>query len=290
MRVLLATLAQVLGELDTDANDTPTAEAESWIVDTVMPHVSQRIEQLTSKEYAPRLRTRSFHAYGDHIDDVFDALIIRGNPLLEVTTLTVGGTTFAADDYFFLDDDTPYWRVARATDAPASWSSFDTDWRNSIVLTGVWGYRTDYPLRGWTLSGQTVQNDPLTSSGTSITVTSASKFSPGQMLEIEDEWLVVTSVDNVSATKTLTVERGIRGTTAAAHDKLTAIHIWVPEPQITRAAMRWGAFLYRNRANFAVKKFDALGGTVIEQLPADAPQEVQNILTEFMSWHMAGGE
>ncbi len=278
MRVLYANLAQVLGEIEVDSStDPPTTSERNWIVDTVLPHVSERIEQLTSKEYAPRLRVRKFDAFGDHIDDLYNALMFTQTPLLEVEGLTVGGTTLDAEDYLWLDDDSPYWRIGLAVNAPVEWATYDADWRRSIELEGVWGYRTDYPLQGWRLSGTSVNDNPLNSSATTVTAVNGAFFSPGDMIRMDDEWCLV---GNVSSNN-LTVERGVRGSTAASHTQGTAIHIWSAQPQIVRAALRWAAFLYRNRGNFSVRKFDALGGTVVEQLPADAPQEVQNILRPF---------
>lgn len=296
MRVLYATLLDVRRELEVSDDDTSVPADDRWIVESALPHVSARIEQLTSKEYAPRRRTRRFNAYGDHIDDLKRALWLIGNPLLEVETLTIGDTEVEAEHYQFLEDDTPYYFLSLRRAAPVYWDSFEDDWLNSIALAGVYGYRRNYPEEGWQGSGQTVLDAPLSSSATTVTVANHAVFSPGHLLQIEAEWLLVsetTLVENEDPTPdvhTLTVQRGVRGSTAVAHDATTPISIWEPQPQIRRAASRWAAFLYQRRASFEIKKRDGMTGTVIEELPADAPQEVQNILKEFFDWSFQSGE
>lgn len=279
-----ATLAQLLGALDTHTDDDPAASDLDWIVSVVLPHVTDRIEHLTSKEYHPRRRTRRWHAYGHHLDDLYHALLINQTPLLSITALTIGGVTLESGHYQFIDDEAPYWRVALTTAAPVSWDYHTGDWLNSIAIDGVYAYRRG---QGWKASGQTVQDIPLSSSAVSLTVTSSAVFSPGQMLQIEDEWLAVDAVPDATH---ITVERGVRGSNAAAHNQNTAISIWWPQPEIVRAASQWGAFLFRNRGNFASRRYDAMGGAAVEVLPDDAPTEVANILDRFFDWSFATGE
>ena len=70
-------------------------------------------------------------------------------------------------------------------------------------------------------SGDTVQNDPLTSSGTLLTVSNGKNFSVGQTLPIENEQVFVLAI----SANALTIRRGVNGTTGASHIKTTAISI-----------------------------------------------------------------
>lgn len=273
-----ATLAQTKQEkiiLDTDVSgDVAMAE--------ILAHVTARIDKITLREFGPVKRTRRFDAAGSHISNTYNALNLGKQPILEVQTLSVGGVTLSAydddadtGDYFFLNDESPYFSIALSNVSQARWSDqINNEWRNAIRLTGIWGYRTQYPYEGWQPSAATV-DDALNDSATTLTVSSVTPFSPGQRLRIGSEFLDVRAVDEEDG---LTVTRAAGRTTAAAHSGGAAIDIWVPELPITRAALRWAAFLYERRGHFSSINFDAVIGQITAKYPPDAPEEVQNIL------------
>lgn len=123
----------------------------------------------------------------------------------------------------------------------------------AITVTGIWGYHLNW-ASAWLDSEDTVQDAPLSSSATSITVTDADagtspRFQVGQLLRIEDEYLVVTAIN--SSTNILTVERGAQGTTAATHVNGTLIEIYQVPNNITQVTLRWALWLYREPDSFA---------------------------------------
>lgn len=87
----------------------------------------------------------------------------------------------------------------------------------AIKITGLWGY--SYELEDTTLD----TNEALDASETDVTVsaTAASLIYPGDTIVVDSEQMAVTAVSTV----TLTVVRGINGTTAATH--LTALSVYV---------------------------------------------------------------
>ncbi len=89
--------------------------------------------------------------------------------------------------------------------------------RKGLRATADWGWP-----RSVRVSGDTVQDNPLSSSATTLTVTDAQRFEVAQTLRIETEQLFVT--DKPTAT-TLVVTRGVNGSTAASHVQTTAIDI-----------------------------------------------------------------
>ena len=70
-------------------------------------------------------------------------------------------------------------------------------------------------------SADTVQDNPLSDSATTVDVSDGGNFAVGETIEIEDEKLRITGI----STNTLTVIRGVYGTTAASHVQTTAIDI-----------------------------------------------------------------
>ncbi len=73
---------------------------------------------------------------------------------------------------------------------------------------------------------------------TAFTVDDTTTFVVGDVIRVEQEWMLVTAVDG-SAPGVITVQRGYEGTAPAAHDNNTAVHLqdvdWVEVAQITYA-------------------------------------------------------
>lgn len=252
--------------------------------------VCGRIDKMTGREFAPWRATKRYHAYGAHIDEHYTALYL-GAPLLAAEAVVVGGVTLAAynevsntGDYYVLEDRSPYFHLCLAESASVGWNHVQNEWRNSIRVTATWGYRSDYPAQGWRSSGTTLDG-AINASVETLTVTSAlidantPRFSPGQMLRIDSEWFDVLAVN--TGTRVLTVSRAFRGSTAAAHNNAAAVEIWTPEPAITRAALRWAAFLYARAGEYATLSIDSALGTLVSKYPADAPEEIARALALY---------
>lgn len=282
MGALLASISQANTEIKIKPTDSSGDEA---LLD-ILRFVSARVEVITARIFSPDKRTRRFHAFGSHIDDAYNALYLGSLPILEIQSLVIGGVTLApyneedqTGDYFFLEDESPYFNICLSVNAQARWSDLlNGDWRNSIRVTGTWGYRSRYPAESWQLAAATLSSD-LNNSNKTVNVSSLASFSPGQRVRIGDEYMDIENVDTG-----LTVIRGAGGTSAAAHSSGAAIDIWIPEPPITRAVLRWSAFLYKRRGQFDKLSLDAVTGTIVSQYPPDAPEEVQNILDLYTDW------
>jgi len=96
------------------------------------------------------------------------------------------------------------------------------------------------------------------------------------MLRIESEWLEVVVVDATG--NTLTVRRGVNGSAAADHAQNTAIEVFEADGEAVRALARWVALHLQRRGAFeqvTVQGFQSV------QFPADAPDEVQHIVSRF---------
>ena len=287
---------------------TPTDKSGDAIVLQALQHVTGRIEQEKDCEFAPRIATVLYDAYGNHIDDLYSTIDLNRPLLVPQTVIDGAGTTLtlwngqagtrATSDYYpYPLNIWPYWKLRLLSTSAAGaigWSKYTTDWVDAISIAGIWGYHSRYD-EAWLSSGDTVQNNPLSSSATTLTVANtegvdalnrAPRFSPNQLLRIESEYIEVLEV--VSATS-LTVRRGQRGSTAASHNQNTVIDLWQPDPLIERATLRWVSYLYDRRGEFTTSRVDGLTGATIN-FPPDVPEEVRGILDQisvYQGWHTA---
>lgn len=239
--------------------------------------------------FLPRIETRYFTPLNLASDGDCDAslrTLYLDRPLLEATTVLNGeGSAITAGQYQLVPrTGTPKWHI-RLSELGVSWQAPASAYaEDSVSVTGVWGHHSDYSS-AW-LNVDTVQNaGGINSSTTSITVASASgadllgrspRLSPGMLLRIDSEWLALTAVSS----NTLTVMRGQRGSTAAAHDLGAAIAVWQVEAPVQAAAARWAAYLVKRQGAFASSEADPSGMT-ITRYPKDMPDDVAAALARY---------
>jgi hypothetical protein len=120
-----------------------------------------------------------------------------------------------------------------------------------VTITGVWGWHDD-PTTLWALTGDSVEDAPLSASATTMTVTDADapmsdgltpRFSVGALLLVDNEFMRVVGVDGTA--NTLTVERGVNGSTATEHPQYTAILQYRPPYDVLISVLTLAAWLYR---------------------------------------------
>lgn len=160
--------------------------------------------------------------------------------LLSVSSAIWGSTTLTSTQYRLGDTQrypVNYLEVDRDAITVTTGSSFS----EGITLTGIWGYHEN-PSAMWQDSGDTVQDNPLSSSATTLNVATGLNFEIYQYIRIEDEYLFITDRSD----NTLTVERGVNGTTAAAHTSTTQIDVLQPYQTVVEATRRRVVYLYHN--------------------------------------------
>jgi len=249
--------------------------------------VSARIDQETNYTFWPDIRTEYYDAKGPHIIDA-RLMELTKMPFLSITSLTngLGETLVAGADYYpWPLGSQPITALRLIAGTGRTWAQYNDDWRDAIAVTGIAGYHERYS-EAWIASGDSVQDDPqISSTETYITVTDVDaadaygwtpRFSPGNLIRLGAEFCEVLEA-NVS-TDTLTVRRGVNGSTAAAHAKDTAIDVFQVEPNIQRAALRWVGYLLQRRGAYEQTSFD---GIATVTFPPDAPGEVKAILDQY---------
>lgn len=207
---------------------------------------SRAIDALArGRRFYPWLETR----YYNHPADLGGVLRLD-NDLLEVSNLTTdnGDETIPATDYYLKQgnhyNQTPYDRIELKMDSEHTSFEYSSTPQKANAVTGTWGYHDDW-ANAWLDTGDTVQDNPLTSSATTLTLTDVDgvdaygvtpRVSPGMLLKVESEYLYVQ--DTSTAANTATVVRGVNGTTAAQHAQGTAVYSFRPAEDVTEALVR----------------------------------------------------
>ena len=146
--------------------------------------------------------------------------------------------------------------------------------------------RSYYLSQGFFDSGQDVPVAGLTASAVTMVITDVDGldpynrtpcFSAGNLVRIDDELIDIVKTD--TTTNTLTMIRGVRGTTAAAHTAGTAIEIWEPEDDIANAATRQAGLLYARRG--AYQQVTTYPDGVSVSYPSDLLAEIRATVQRF---------
>lgn len=201
-----------------------------------------QIERAAGRRFCPR------RAVLQHTIQYPTELLLEDD-LLELTTLTNGdSSTIPLDNVILLPDDAPSGGLLLMAGSTFTWAQSPVQ---AVSISGIWGWH-DRWSEAWRNSADTVQNNPLNSSATSLTVADADasdthdetpRFQVGHLLKIESEYVRVLAVNTVS--NVLTVLRGVNGTTAAAHAQNTPIYSYQPPADVAAIALRWASILYR---------------------------------------------
>ena len=144
--------------------------------------------------------------------------------------------------------------------------------QQTLSILGEWGYTSD------TLSVTT--SDAIGSTtATSVSVTSASDLGPAQTVLVDSEQLYITAISG----NTLTVERGVNGTTAATHSGGAALTRYDYPELVVQACLDVAKLTFRNR--------DLGPASVIgsgEMAMTTAESEVRSVLMTLADYRVTG--
>ncbi len=234
----LATLDQLRARLGLASTDT----ADDTRLLNALQAAAAGIEHATDRRFCPRQKAIQ-HNYTSSLELLLD------DDLLELTSLTNGdNSSINLTDVIPVPDEAPFSYLRLTGSSAFTWY---TSPLQAITVSGIWGWH-DRPSEMWRGTGDTVQNNPLNNSATSLTVTDADaadsegvlpRFQVGHLLKIDSEYLRVTAVNTVS--NVLTVLRGVNGTSAASHTLNTPIYAYQPPAELNALALRWASWLYK---------------------------------------------
>ncbi|GAB4573137.1 MAG: hypothetical protein Kow0077_14590 [Anaerolineae bacterium] len=261
--ITYASLARLRERAGIPAGD---AEADARLL-IALRHATAQIERFTARRFAPVVQTRHYefqNTYTLRLD--IDLLALLG-------LVNTDGQAFDPARVRLLPDgDGPYAALALPGDltfTPAA------DPGDAILVTGIWGTH-DRWSEAWRDSGDALAGavDAVTAILAVADVTGpdahgiSPRFEPGQLIRIADEYLHITAVDAMAGT--LTVLRGVRGTTAASHAAGATIDVYSPPEDVQALCLRWAAWLYA--------QVDAgIGGGADWLYPADLPDDLRRL-------------
>lgn len=302
-----AYLAQVEVEIKTlplDTTRAPVVEALDYLTNIALPEVTARIDTYCQQSFMPYIKTEYIDANRNTIDWYRNQLMLE-SPLLSADSVSVTDVALTQWDGVLYSEKfnkdyclypigetpayalqglqvTPAWYPGYYGAAPVSAGLI----AGAVKVTGTWGYNTDY-AHAWMSTGDALVAG-INDSATTFTVTDADgalpngstpRFSPCQLIRIGSEFMAVTAVN--TTTNVITVQRGVRGSTAAAHLISAPIELYVPDPNIVRACIRWASYLYQRRTVFEDARVNAQN-TYVEVMPQDVPLEVRGILRQYI--------
>lgn len=245
------TLAEVNARMDLTVADT-TRDA---FIEQMIEAASRWIDQHTGRHFYALTATRYYTA--------IDGLVLRVSDLASVNALKTDEdgdrayeTTWAATDYDLLPyNDPPYQWIEVAPNGLRAFPSF----RRGVEVAGVWGWPVTVTTAGATL------DEDLDDSETAIDVSDGTAFTAGQTIRVGSEDMRIESI----STDTLTVARGINGTTAAAYTTGAAMSILTPLDAIQEACLLLTARLYKRKD--AV--LGVAGNTALGQITTAVPED-----------------
>lgn len=241
---------------------------------------SRFVDGYTRRRFYPAYATYQF----DHPASSRCTLLLDRD-LLSVSSLTTdnGNTTITSNYYFPLAGDshthTPYNQIALNTDTNVwEWS---TTQRASNTITGIWGFHNDWS-NAWGLV-DTVQDNPLGIAATSLVVADADgiderglkpRFQVGQLIRfgnsVTAEYAHITEIVG----ETLTIVRGVNGSTAAEQAESTSIYVYRPQYDIAQATLFLAMHLYRRKDSIGSLSDQPIASPTGVILSASIPSEV----------------
>ncbi|MBN1679578.1 MAG: phage gp6-like head-tail connector protein [Anaerolineae bacterium] len=284
MRNTYATLAGIRRYVGLSAAQTSDDDLLMQLVQAA----SRLIEGCTGRRFYPLRQARSYTCPGASGPDTSGpdtGFLVLDGDLLSLHTLTNGdGSTISTEALHLLPSGTVV-KSGIALDRTQAVFTHTGDPVEAITVDATWGFHPDWP-DVWAASGDSVQDDPLSDSATSITVSDADgadasgvtpRFAAGQLIRIEDEYVHVLAVD--TDTNTLTVARGANGTTATSHAASTSMFVYQPPADIQQACWRVAAWLYRQKDAGFVRVTGSMRGQVV--IPPALPADIQQILEPY---------
>ena len=256
----------------------------------IIQSVAREIEALAKhRRFYPRIETRRYDVPNSNAPINFKAPptwreLQLGDDLITLTTLTNGdGTVITSSQYKLYDANAPVkHKITLLNSSGVVWTPSGGDYEQAISAAGVWGYTRDY-ASAWQATGATL-GAGITANATTFTCATGLVLR-GELIQLDSEWLYVSSV-TVSTTDTVTVVRGVNGSTAAAHDLGVAVYRYVF--QEVESIARTATTAYWRLRNNPIGESVRIGENSF-QTPKDVPAWIDKKLRMYGLVRGAGG-
>jgi len=235
MQQTLATLYQFKRHLGIPPDDSTQDDRLLSALRAATAH----LERETHRQFTPHVATVRHVPLTAYADEI----ALRGD-LLSLATVTDADGAVPTNE-ITIEPGTGVGTLLRRTTGGFAWGA------DGIHVSGVWGWHDD-PAAMWLPSGDTVTDSDLLAADTTLSVADADalmsdnqtpRFAVGALLRLDTEFVTVEAVD--AATNTLTVARGVNGTTPTDHTVGTTVEVYRPPYDVVMSALALAAWLYR---------------------------------------------
>lgn len=167
-------------------------------IDRAIEAASRATEGFLHRTFAPVLATRYFDWPNQQYARAW-RLWLDENELISATTLSSGGTTISASDYFLepVNSGPPYDRIEIDIDSSAAFATGGTHQR-AVAVTGLWGYTADE-----TSVGTTAEALDSSETGVDVDGATAALVGVGSVLKVDSERMLVTERSTLTSGQTL---------------------------------------------------------------------------------------
>lgn len=276
-----------LNEAQTELKAAPDAAGDARLLDYI-DIVSRRIDMLFAQGrrpyFAPWQGELSRRVHPRYIDSR-EGTINLGNWLLEFSAVTLNSSAITTVVQTWPDSHKPVKHLQWTDNCRRTWYEQCSDCQTRYVkVTGTWGMNRDYD-NAWLKYDDVTDGGGINATVTTITVADADgkdpfgdvpRFSAGQLIRVDDEYMDV--LDTNATANTLTVLRGVNGTTAAAHANGADIDVYQVDHIVRRATARQAAMLVARRGAFQQEEFD---GARVTSYPPDLLTELADIVMAY---------
>lgn len=154
-------------------------------IDTAIEAASRTVESICQRRFYPLTATRYFDFPNQQMTPL--RLWLDWDELISITTLTAGGTTIAATDYFLepANSGPPFTRVDIDRASSAAFASNQATSQRAIAITGLFGYDN-------TEEQPATLAEDLDSSETGVDITPTIPVGVGSVLRVDNERMLVT--------------------------------------------------------------------------------------------------
>lgn len=242
---------------------------EDKLLDLIL-EASRLLETETNRRFDRRFETvrRSARAAGNG-GDVYDSNVLEaGDDLQAVSSITNGdGVAIDLDDIELRRSRGAafYSGIALLTNS-IQWASDPNNLRRSpIAINGIWGY-------GGRWRAVTTLSATITDSATSIAVGAITGLEQELLIKVGDELMIVEITPTASP---ITVERGVNGSTATAHNIGATLYEFEPDyvaRRFIKRIVQWYSELDKSPLYGTVQVGDISAPIDITAIPKDAAQ------------------
>ena len=200
--------------------------------------------------------------------------------LLALTSVLAGAQDVSSKIIAYIAGFPPFEKLQINVDTCESWYTLETSptirraWPEPLTITGTWGWHDDWDNAFVATSIMVTAGIDDSVTTFNVTATEGALFSPGNMILLDSEYMEVTGV----STDTLTVIRGVNGSTVAAHLQNAPVSILSIPEDIQRVTARQVSTLLSRRGSFSVQQITQLG---LVQYPQDLVLELENTIAGY---------